>query len=255
MDKIIIGILIPFLGTIIGSLFVFFMSNKINNKLKKIMLGFSAGIMVAASVWSLLIPAIEQTFEMNMISWLPAALGLLIGFIFLLTTNFVNQKIENKNLNFKNVEKKSLLVLSITIHNIPEGMAVGVALAAAYYGNSLLTLSSAIALSIGIAVQNIPEGAIVSMPLKLAGQTKMKAFMSGVYSGVVEPIFAVIAFFITSLVSSILPFVLSFAAGCMLFVVVSEIIPESTEDGGINLATIGFAIGFIIMMILDISLG
>lgn len=255
MINVIIGILIPFFGTALGSFFVFFINEKLNMKIKKIMLGFAAGIMTSASVWSLLIPAIEQSEADGLVGFIPASVGLIFGFLLLFLIEKLNKQILNKNkLNEQKTNKKSLLVFSITLHNIPEGMAVGVAIAGAYYGNSLLSLTAAIMLAIGIAVQNIPEGAIVSMPLKLKGCSKTKSFMIGVCSGAVEPIFAIITFFITGFVSAILPYVLAFAAGSMLYVVVDEIIPEMQEDNN-GLATMGFMLGFVIMLILDLVLG
>lgn len=257
MDKVLLGVLIPFLGTSIGGALVFFMRKNINIKINKILLGFAAGVMVAASVWSLIIPAIEQSVALGNLSWLPAVIGLIVGFAFLLILDMIINRINRKNEDYcgENKKKKSLLVLSITLHNIPEGMAVGVALAGAYYGNAMLSLSAALALAVGMAIQNIPEGAIVSMPLRLAGKSKTKSFFAGVLSGIVEPIFAVITFFITGFVTPILPYVLAFAAGSMLYVVVEEIIPEASENGYSNFCTIGFAVGFIIMLILDVSLG
>ena len=256
MDKIVIGILIPFIGTTFGSLIAFFIKDNLNLKIKKILLGFASGIMVAASIWSLIIPAIEQCESLGWFSWFPASFGLFLGFLFLILINCINKFIsKNKNKPNLKIKKKSLMVFSIIIHNIPEGMAVGVAMAAAYYGNSLLTMTMAIALSVGVAVQNIPEGAIVAIDLKMKGLSKTKSFLCGVLSGVVEPIFSIITFFITGIVSLVMPYILSFAAGCMLFVVISEIIPEATEDLGTNFCSVGFVLGFIIMMILDVSLG
>lgn len=250
MDKVIFGILLPFLGTVFGSLMVFFIKEKINNKFHKILMGLAGGVMVAAAIWSLLIPAIEQGELTMHLGWIPAVIGLMIGFVFLLLLDCFNNKIERKVKS-----KKSLLIFSITIHNIPEGMAVGVALAGAFYGNSLLSLSSAILLAVGIAIQNIPEGSIVSIPSKLKGNSKPKSFFIGVLSGIVEPIFAIITFFISGFVSSILPYILSFAAGSMLFVVINEIIPDNAREENSLITTIGFGIGFILMFILDVSLG
>lgn len=249
MLSVIFGILIPFVGTIFGATLVFFIKDKINENLYKILMGFAAGVMIAASIWSLLIPAISQGEQIMKVGWLPAIIGLIFGFLFLIALDYFNNKIK-KNIN----EKKSLLIMSITVHNIPEGMAVGVALAGAFYGYSLLSITSAIILAVGIAIQNIPEGAIVSIPSRLKGNSKHKSFFIGVLSGIVEPIFAFITFFITGIISSILPFVLSFAAGSMLFVVMNEIIPENSQSGNILLSTIGFAIGFVLMLILDVSL-
>ena len=250
MDKVVIGLLLPFLGTIIGSGFVFLMRDRINLKVHKFLLGFAAGIMIAASVWSLIIPAIDQGMLVMDNGWIPAVVGLGFGFLFLLIIDFIVNKI-NSNEN----KKKSLMVFSITLHNIPEGMAVGVALAGAFYGNGFLSLSAAIVVAVGIAIQNIPEGAIVSMPFKSKGNSKIKSFFYGVLSGIVEPIFALATFFITGFVTSILPYVLSFAAGSMLFVVAQEVIPQAEADGYSCFGTLGFAFGFIIMLILDVSIG
>ena len=257
--KILIGLLIPFLGTTLGSGMVFLMKNKMNEKVEKILLGFAAGVMVAASVWSLLIPSIDMANEQNTITWLPATIGFLLGIIFLLILDNVIPHLHIKSKAIEGPESKlkktTMMVLAVTLHNIPEGMAVGVALAGALSGNSTITITGAIALSIGIAIQNFPEGAIISMPLKEEGMTKPKAFLSGMLSGIVEPIGGLITIILTSLVVPILPYFLSFAAGAMIYVVVEELIPESQIGKHSNIGTIGFSIGFIIMMILDVALG
>lgn len=256
---IIICLTIPFLGTSLGSAMVFFMHDKINLKLQKLLLGFAAGIMMAASVWSLLIPAINMTKEQGQIEWLPATAGFLIGILFLLLLDSVvphlhldNDKPEGIKAHIK---KETMLVFAVTLHNIPEGMAVGVVLAAALAGGTGMTMASATALAIGIAIQNFPEGAIISMPLKSEGKSKLKAFVDGVLSGIVEPIGAIITILLTGLVTPILPYILAFAAGAMIYVIVEELIPEAQSGEHSNIGTIGLAIGFVLMMVLDIALG
>ena len=257
--KLFLGLMIPFLGTALGAGMVFLMKNKINNKLEKGLLGFASGVMIAASVWSLLIPSIEMSKEQKIIEWIPATIGFILGVLFLLLLDniiphlHVNSK-EPEGIKTK-FQKTTMMVLAVTLHNIPEGMAVGVALAGAISGNSSLTIAGAIALSIGIAIQNFPEGAIISMPLKEEGNSKTKSFMYGTLSGIVEPIAGLITILITSIVVPILPYILSFAAGAMIYVVVEELIPESQTGKHTNYGTIGFSLGFIIMMILDIALG
>ena len=257
--NIFIGLLIPFLGTTLGSAMVFLMKNKINNKLEKILLGFAAGVMVAASVWSLLIPSIDMAKEQNIISWLPATVGFILGIIFLLILDIIIPHLHVKSIEPEGLKSKlgksMMMVLAVTLHNIPEGMAVGVALAGAISGNNTITISGAIALSIGIAIQNFPEGAIISMPLHEEGNAKSKSFLYGTLSGIVEPIFGGLTILLTSLVVPILPYLLSFAAGAIIYVVVEELIPESQIGKHSNLGTIGFAFGFILMMILDVALG
>lgn len=258
MKEVLLGILIPFIGTTLGASMVYLMKNKINNKLEKILLGFAGGVMLAASIWSLIIPAIEQSSSMS-IPWLPASIGLAIGFAFLLLLDTITPHLHINSNTFEGkpskLKKATMMMLAVTLHNIPEGMAVGVTLAGAYYNNALLTFSGALALSIGIAIQNFPEGAIISLPLKEEGLSKNKAFIYGMLSGIVEPIFAFLTFFFSGLITNILPYILSFAAGAMIYVIIEEIIPESQTGKHTNLSTIGFAIGFILMMILDIALG
>ena len=255
----ILGILIPFFGTVLGSSMVFLMKNKINNKVQKLLLGFASGVMIAASVWSLIIPAIDMAEEQGKIAWIPAAIGFLLGMTFLLVLDSI---IPHMHLNDEKPEgvksklkKSTMLVLAVTLHNIPEGMAVGVLFAGALTGNSGITIAGAFALAIGIAIQNFPEGAIISMPLKSEGMSKTKAFGYGALSGIVEPIAAIITILLTNIVVPILPYLLSFAAGAMIYVVVEELIPESQEGEHSNIGTIGVAIGFVIMMILDVALG
>ena len=253
------GLIIPFIGTTLGSSMVFLMKNKINNKLEKILLGFASGVMVAASIWSLLIPSIDMAKKQKIIAWIPATIGFIFGIIFLLVLDNIIPHLHIKSKEPEGLKSKlgksTMMFLAVTLHNIPEGIAVGVALAGAISGNSSITIIGAITLSIGIAIQNFPEGAIISLPLKGEGNSKNKAFLYGTLSGIVEPIGGLITLLLTSLVVPILPYLLSLAAGAMMYVVVEELIPESQVGKHSNLGTIGFSIGFIIMMILDIALG
>lgn len=238
---------------------VFFMKNKINSKIEKLLLGFASGVMISASVWSLLIPALEMAKTQGKTEWLPATIGFLLGIVFLLV---LDSLIPHLHLNSDKPEgikaklkKTTMMVFAVTLHNIPEGMAVGVTFAGALIGNSGITMAGAFALALGIAIQNFPEGAIISMPLKSEGMSKPKAFLCGALSGIVEPIGAIITIFLTSSVEAVLPYLLSFAAGAMIYVVVEELIPEAQEGEHSNIGTIGVAIGFVIMMILDVALG
>lgn len=254
---IVLGISIPFIGTTIGALMVFFMKNKINIKIEKMLLGFAAGVMFAASIWSLIIPSIELSEKQGIIPWFPSTIGFIFGILFLILIDYIVPKFENEKI--KEIKTKLnnniMLILSVTIHNIPEGMAVGVAFAGVISNNSELTLSNAITLAIGIAIQNFPEGAIISMPLKSTGMSKWKSFKIGVLSGVVEPIFAFFTILLVSYVVPLLPYLLSFAAGAMFYVVANELIPESQKGELSFWGTIGVTFGFLIMMILDVSLG
>lgn len=257
--KILIGIMIPFIGTMLGSGMVFLLKDNINKKLEKVLLGFASGVMIAASVWSLLIPAIDMTTEQGKIGWLPATIGFLLGIVFLLILDTIIPHIHIESRKAEGIKAKlkktTMMVLAVTLHNIPEGMAVGVTFAGAISGNSGITIAGAIALAIGIAIQNFPEGAIISMPLKSEGMSKSKAFIYGTLSGIVEPIGALITIMLTGIIVPLLPYMLSFAAGAMIYVVVEELIPESQIGEHSNLGTIGVAIGFVIMMILDVALG
>lgn len=253
--------LIPFLGTVLGSMTVFFLKEKLDEKVQKILLGFASGVMLAASIWSLIIPAIEESHHLKVFSWLPAVIGFLLGMLFLLILDSV---IPHLHINSDEVEgiqpkkklnKTTMFIFAITLHNIPEGMAVGVVLAGAMSGNDFLTYAGCIALAVGIAIQNFPEGAIVSLPLKSDGYSKKKSFWYGVLSGVVEPIAIIITMLFADLIYPIMPYVLSFAAGAMIYVVVEELIPESQYGRHTNVATVSFAIGFVMMMILDNMLG
>lgn len=246
----IAGIFIPFLGTSLGSGLVFFLKNNINEKFQKLMVGFAAGVMIAASVWSLIIPAVEMAEKQGQITWLPASVGLILGVAFLLFIGKVAEKYERKN----DGKKLNMLIFSVTLHNIPEGMAVGVCFAG-FLENAGIELFEAMVLAIGIAIQNIPEGAIISMPLKIEGESKKKAFILGALSGIVEPIGAFITILLINIVVPLLPYLLAFAAGAMIFVVVEELVPEMHIGGKSKIGVIGVTLGFIIMMVLDIALG
>lgn len=257
--QIIRGILIPFFGTALGAACVFFMRGKLHVLLQRILTGFAAGVMVAASVWSLLIPAIEQSEGMGKLSFIPAAAGFLLGILFLL---LLDRIIPHLHMNSSEAEgpkstlsKTAMLVLAVTLHNIPEGMAVGVVYAGLLYGNMEITSAGALALSLGIAIQNFPEGAIISMPLQAEGVSKPKSFFYGVLSGVAEPLGALLTIFAASFFVPVMPYLLSFAAGAMIYVVVEEMIPEMSAGKHSNTGTISFAAGFTIMMILDVALG
>ena len=258
VPQVITGILIPFAGTSLGAAMVFFLKGEISRRLQRVLTGFAAGVMVAASFWSLLEPALDSSESMGRLSFVPAAVGFLIGIGFLLVLDMVtphmhmNKEGEGPRSGLKRTTK---LILAVTLHNIPEGMAVGVVYANIIAGGSLISTAGALALAIGIAVQNFPEGAIVSMPLRGEGMSKGKTFWYGVLSGAVEPVAAVITIFAFSMVSAALPYMLAFAAGAMIYVVVEELIPEMSEGGHSNLGTIAFSFGFVLMMILDVALG
>lgn len=261
--QLAIGILIPFFGTTIGAAFVFLLKNEIKPIIQKMLLGFASGVMIAASVWSLLIPSIEMAESQGKIAWIPASVGFMIGVGTLILVNKLVEKIEKKSECQKNgaltikekVKSTTMLMLAVTLHNIPEGMAVGVAFAGLLSQNAGITIAEAFALAIGIGIQNIPEGAIISMPLHSSGKGKCKSFAGGTLSGIVEPIGAFITIMLTKIVVPILPYLLSFAAGAMIYVVASELIPEAQAEKKSSLVTIGVAIGFVIMMLLDVALG
>ena len=255
----LLGILIPFAGTALGSAMVFFMKKEMDRRLEKLLLGFASGVMMAASVWSLLIPAIDMAGQEGGAAWFPPAVGFLrgMGFLLVLYTltphlNFTDYKPVGVPAHLK---KTTMLVLAVTLHNIPEGMAVGVTFAGVLADNTMMTLAGAFALSIGIAIQNFPEGAIISMPLKSQGLSKKRSFVYGALSGIVEPIAALITILLTGLVVPLLPYLLSFAAGAMIYVVVEELIPEAQTGKHSNISTVGVAVGFVLMMILDVALG
>ena len=251
--NLVTGLAIPFLGTTLGSAMVFLMKNKMNSKVEKLLLGFASGVMIAAAIWSLINPSIEMASEQGKIAWIPAAVGFILGMTFLLVLDSVIPHMHLESDKPEGVKSKlkktTMLVLAVTLHNIPEGMAVGVTFAGAMLGNTGITMAGALALAVGIAIQNFPEGAIISMPLKSEGVSKPKAFLYGALSGIVEPIGALVTILLTSLVVPVLPYLLSFAAGAMIYVVVEELIPESQAGEHSNLGTVGVAIGFVIMMI------
>ena len=257
--EILAGVTIPFLGTTFGAAMVFFMKNKMNGKVEKLLLGFASGVMIAAAIWSLINPSIDMAKEQGKIAWIPAAIGFLLGVLFLLILDSIVPHLHLKTDKPEGIKSKlkrtTMLVLAVTLHNIPEGMAVGVVLAGGLMGNESISIAGAFALAIGIAIQNFPEGAIISMPLKAEGISKGKSFLYGMLSGIVEPIAAIITILLASFVVPILPYLLSFAAGAMIYVVVEELIPESQAGEHSNIGTIGVAVGFVIMMILDVALG
>ena len=253
------GILIPFLGTSFGAACVFFMKKEMGDRLQRMLTGFAAGVMVAASIWSLLIPAMEQVVDMGKLAFVPAVAGFWCGILFLLLLDHIIPHLHRNSQSAEGpksqLKRTTMLVLAVTLHNIPEGMAVGVMYAGFLAGSTQITAASALALSIGIAIQNFPEGAIISMPLRAEGQRKGNAFLGGVLSGVVEPIGAVLTIIATQFIVPALPYLLSFAAGAMLYVVVEELIPEMSQGQHSNLGTVFFAAGFSIMMVLDVALG
>ena len=257
--KVLYGIMIPFLGTSLGAACVFFMKKSMGDILQKILTGFAAGVMVAASVWSLLIPSLEQAESLGKWSFVPAVTGFWLGILFLLVLDHVIPHLHmgsNEAEGPKSkLQKTTMLVLAVTLHNIPEGMAVGVVFAGFLAGNESITAMGALALALGIAIQNFPEGAIISMPLKAEGMSKGKAFLNGVVSGIVEPVGALLTILAAGIVIPVLPYLLSFAAGAMIYVVVEELIPEMSEGHHSNIGTVFFALGFSVMMILDVSLG
>ena len=253
------GIIIPFIGTTLGSACVFLMKDKMNNKLEKVLLGFASGVMISASFFSLIMPSIDMANENGVTKWFPASLGFLLGIIFLLVLDSIIPHLHMKSDEPEgirtNLKKTTMMVLAVTLHNIPEGMAVGVIIAGALSGNSGISMSAALVLSLGIAIQNFPEGAIISMPLKSEGMGRAKAFLYGTLSGIVEPIAAGVTILLTSTITRVLPYLLSFAAGAMIYVVVEELIPSSAAGKHSNLGIIGLSVGFVLMMILDIALG
>jgi len=254
MNPVVIALLIPLLGTMLGSAFVFFMKKEMPDLLQKMLLGFASGVMVAASVWSLLIPAMEMGEGSSAI--VPATIGLLGGFAFLLLIDYITPHIHpagGPEGPKSKLSRTTMLALAVTIHNFPEGMAVGVAIAGAL--SSDFSMAGALALSLGIAIQNIPEGAIISMPLRAAGNSRFKAFTIGSLSGIVEPVGGALVLLLASSVTGIMPYMLSFAAGAMLYVVIEELIPEASQGEHSNIGTIGFALGFALMMILDVVMG
>lgn len=260
MDQAVFyGILIPFLGTSLGAACVFFMKHDMSERLSRILTGFAAGVMVAASIWSLLIPAMDQSEEMGKFAFIPATAGFWGGILFLLLLDHIIPHLHRYSVSAEGpksrLQRTTMMVLAVTLHNIPEGMAVGVTFAGVLIGNTGITLSGAFALALGIAIQNFPEGAIISMPLCSLGVSKKRAFLYGVLSGLVEPVGAMITILLTGIIVPFLPYFLSFAAGAMIYVVVEELIPESQMGEHTNIATIGVAVGFTLMMVLDVALG
>lgn len=254
-----IGLIIPLLGTMLGAAFVFFMKDEMSSRLQKSLLGFASGVMVAASVWSLLIPAMEMEEAKGAWSVMPAAVGFLMGIGFLLVLDEVTPHLhigtEKPEGPHTHLSRTAMLALAVTIHNLPEGMAVGVVFAGAEEGAAGLTIAGALAVSIGIAIQNVPEGAIISMPMRAAGNSKWRSFVIGSLSGAVEPLGGLAVVLLASMMTPVLPYTLAFAAGAMFYVVVEELIPEASEGEHSNLSTIGFAIGFVLMMVLDVVMG
>ena len=276
MTTLIIGLLIPLLGTMLGSAFVFFMKDEMSVSLQKALLGFASGVMVAASVWSLLIPAMEMgvdsgkwavmlipAMEMGVDSgkWavMPAAIGFLLGMGFLLLIDELTPHLhigtDRPEGMRSHLSKTAMLALAVTIHNLPEGMAVGVVFAGADSGATNISLASALAVAVGIAIQNVPEGAIISMPMRAAGNSRWRSFLLGSLSGAVEPVGAIAVLLLASFLMPVLPYMLAFAAGAMFYVVVEELIPEASSGQHSNLSTIGFAFGFVLMMVLDVVMG
>ena len=253
------GILIPFLGTSLGAGCVFFLKNSLRDGIQRALTGFAAGVMVAASVWSLLIPAMEQAADLGRLAFFPAAVGFWLGILFLLLLDHLIPHLHQNSLQAEGpksqLQRTTMMVLAVTLHNIPEGMAVGVVYAGYLAGTAQITAAGALALSLGIAIQNFPEGAIISMPLRAEGMKKGRAFWDGVLSGIVEPIGAVLTILAAGIVVPALPYLLSFAAGAMLYVVVEELIPEMSQGQHSNVGTVFFAVGFSVMMVLDVALG
>lgn len=260
MDQAVFyGILIPFLGTSLGAACVFFMKHDMSERLSRILTGFAAGVMVAASIWSLLIPAMDQSEEMGKFAFVPAVAGFWGGILFLLLLDHIIPHLHRYSVSAEGpksrLQRTTMMVLAVTLHNIPEGMAVGVVYAGYLAGNAKITVAAAMALSIGIAIQNFPEGAIISMPLRAEGMKVSKAFAGGVLSGIVEPVGAMLTIFAAGYIVPALPYLLSFAAGAMIYVVVEELIPEMSQGEHSDLGTIFFAVGFTVMMSLDVALG
>jgi len=259
MSDAFYGILIPFLGTSFGAGCVFFLKKSLSDSIQRALTGFAAGVMVAASVWSLLIPAMNQSASMGRLAFFPAAVGFWLGILFLLLLDHIIPHLHQNSTQAEGpksqLQRTTMMVLAVTLHNIPEGMAVGVVYAGYLSGSAQITAASALALSLGIAIQNFPEGAIISMPLRAEGMKKSRAFWGGVLSGIVEPIGAVLTILAAGIIVPALPYLLSFAAGAMLYVVVEELIPEMSQGEHSNIGTIFFAVGFSLMMVLDVALG
>ncbi len=258
-QAVAVALLLPFLGTALGSAMVFLLRDRLSSWVQKLLLGFASGIMMAASVWSLLIPSLDMSSQMGLIEWMPAVFGFLAGMFSLLVFDSVVPHIHLDSAEPEGVKsglgRSAMLFFAVTLHNVPEGMAVGVVIAGALNGSVGLTIAGAMALSIGIAIQNFPEGAIVSMPLKEQLGSRRRAFMYGVGSGIVEPIAGIMTILLIDWLQPVLPFLLAFSAGAMIYVVVEELIPESQSGKHSNIATVGVAVGFALMMLLDVALG
>ena len=259
MKELILGLALPVIGTTVGAAFVFFIKDKIPSYVQKALLGFASGVMIAASVWSLLIPSMNMVETEGVMSVIPAAIGFLLGMGFLLLLDEIIPHIHIDNNSPEGPKTKlsrtAMLTFAVALHNLPEGMAVGVVYAGTLAAGGDVTISAALALSVGIAIQNIPEGAIVSMPLYMENRSKWKSFGIGALTGLVEPIGAVLVILLASLMTSVLPYLLAFAAGAMIYVVIEELIPEASQGEHSNISTIGFALGFTLMMVLDVVLG
>ena len=259
METVIIGLLIPFAGTALGAACVLFLRKDLNHSIQRALTGFAAGVMVAASIWSLIVPAIEQSDDMGRLAFLPAFIGFWLGILFLLFLDHVvphlHRRINQVEGPKSHLTRTAMLVLAVTLHNIPEGMAVGVVYAGLVSGSNGITAGGALALALGIAIQNFPEGAIISMPLYAEGRSKPKSFWLGMMSGAVEPIFGGLTVLVAGLVAPAMPYLLSFAAGAMLYVVVEELIPEMSVGEHSNVGVLSFAVGFSMMMALDVALG
>ncbi len=259
IPEILSALFLPFLGTTLGAACVFFLRKEMSQLLQRILTGFAAGVMVAASIWSLIIPAMEQSADLGKFSFIPALVGVWAGILFLL---LLDRLIPHLHLNSEHPEgapsslgKSTMMFFAVALHNLPEGMAVGVVIAGWLTGNESISAAAALTLALGIAIQNLPEGAIISMPLKSNGTSKGKSFLYGVLSGIIEPIGAIITILLANLVTPLLPYLLCFAAGAMLYVVVEELIPEMSEGNHSNVGTVFFTVGFTLMMILDVALG
>lgn len=259
MSGVIITLLLPFLGTTLGAACVLFMNREMNDNLERALAGFAAGVMVAASVWSLLIPSMDQCAAMGRLAFIPAVTGFALGILFLFLLDRITPHLhalaKSPEGPRSRISRTAMLVFAVTLHNIPEGMAVGVVVAAMMNGSGGIGFEAALALALGIAIQNFPEGAIVSMPLRTEGNSKAKSFIYGTLSGIVEPLAAVLTIMLTGVISGLLPYLLSFAAGAMIYVVVEELLPEASREEKTDICTIGFALGFALMMVLDVALG
>lgn len=253
------GLLIPFAGTALGAACVFLMKKNLGDLVQRALTGFAAGVMVAASIWSLLIPAMDQAQDMGKLAFFPAFAGFWLGILFLLALDHLIPHLHRGSSEAEGIrsgfKKTTMLALAVALHNIPEGMAIGAIYAGWLYDSSTITLAGAMALSVGIAIQNFPEGAIISLPLRAEGLSKPRSFLYGVLSGIVEPLGAILTILLAGILVPVLPYTLSFAAGAMIYVVVEELLPEASNGKHSNVGTIFFAVGFSLMMVLDVALG